>query len=64
MKATKSEARRLLIARESLVKEREQKIHEHEIRLEAGDEAGAKSLDDAINVLTAKINCIDEKIGV
>ena len=64
MRATKSEAKRLAIIRESLVKEREQKIHEHEIRLEAGDEAGAKSLLDAINVLTAKIDNIDEKTGV
>ena len=64
MKITKTEMKRLAMIRESLIKEREQKIHEHEVRLEAGDEAGAKSLLEAINILTAKIDNIDEKTGV
>lgn len=63
MNATKSQSKKLALARESLVKEREQKIHEHEIRLEAGDSAGAEKLLSAINVLTDKINNIDEQTG-
>ena len=63
MNATKSQSKKLALVRESLVKEREQKIHEHEIRLEAGDNAGAEKLLSAINVLTDKINNIDEQTG-
>ena len=63
MNTTKSQSKKLALVRESLVKEREQKIHEHEIRLEAGDNAGAEKLLSAINVLTDKINDIDEQTG-
>lgn len=63
MSVTKTQVKKLQIVRESLVKEREQKIHEHEIRLEAGDNTGAEKLLSAINILTDKINDIDEQTG-
>ena len=60
----KTDIKRLRILRESYIKEREQKINEYERLLESGETSGLSVLSESINLLAAKINDIDEKIGV
>ena len=60
----KTEIKRLRILRDSLIREREQKINEYEELLESGETSGLATLSESINLLTVKINNIDEKIGV
>lgn len=59
----KTEIKRLRILRESYIKEREQKINEYEEMSENGETSGLSILSESINLLTVKINDIDEKIG-
>ena len=60
----KTDVKRLKILRDSFIREREQKINEYEEMLESGETSGLSILSESINLLTVKINDIDEKIGV
>ena len=59
-----TDMKRLMALRDSLVREREQKIGEYEQLLEGGETLGLSFLSDSINLLTEKISGLDEKIGV
>ena len=61
---TKSETKRLVLLRDFYIKQREQKINEYEEKTLAGETFGLPQLAEEINSLGAKINDIDEKIGV
>lgn len=60
----KTDIKRLKILRDSYVKEREKKINEYETLSAEGDSPELTVITESINFLTAKINSIDEKIGV
>ena len=60
----KTDVKGLRILRDSLIREREQKINEYEELLESGETSGLTTLSESINLLAVKINDIDEKIGV
>lgn len=59
----KTDIRRLMILRDSYVREREQRINDYEEKVQAGETRGLGLLSEIINILGAKINDIDEKIG-
>lgn len=58
-----TDMKRLMALRDSLVREREQKIGEYEQLLESGETLGLSFLSDSINLLTGKISDLDEKLG-
>ena len=60
----KTDIKRLKILRDSYIREREKKINEYETLSAEGDSPEPIVITDSINFLTAKINSIDEKIGV
>ena len=59
----KTDTKRLMILRDSYVKEREKRINDYEEKVQAGETEGLGLLSEIINILGAKINDIDEKIG-
>lgn len=59
----KTDIKRLMILRDSYVKEREKRINDYEEKVQAGETEGLGLLSEIINILGAKINDIDEKIG-
>lgn len=59
----KTDIKRLMILRDSYVREREKRINDYEEKVQAGETEGLGLLSEIINILGAKINDIDEKIG-
>lgn len=59
----KTDIKRLMILRDSYVREREKRINDYEEKVQTGETEGLGLLSEIINILGAKINDIDEKIG-